>query len=225
MKKATMFFWQFLVCGIPFLYLSVIWHKMPATVPVHFNYKFEADGFEPKGTLVLILIILALVTMLVSMLIVNLNRVDPKQPREGGNPQMMNISWVIVVFLSMISVFVIYMSASYKEANAHQHAKYLLVLISLLLVFLGNFINNIRPNYFVGFRTPWTLEDPENWRKTHHHASKTLFFGGLATCVFILIFPADISFYLFMTGVIAACGIPVYYSYKLFREKKKQINN
>ena len=28
-------------------------------------------------------------------------------------------------------------------------------------------------------RTPWTLEDEDNWRKTHHLASKIWFIGGL----------------------------------------------
>jgi uncharacterized membrane protein len=220
MKKSKMFFWQFLICMIPFVYLTIIWHRLPQTVPVHFNARFDADGYESKGFLVLILIILALITMGVSMLLVNLKKVDPKQPAQGGNPRMLNISWVLVIFLTMISIFIIYLSATYRANGSHDQAKYLLVLICLLLVFLGNFINNVRPNYFVGIRTPWTLEDPDNWRKTHHLASKTMFFGGLVTCIFILILPATISFYLFMAGVLLSCGIPVWYSYQLFRKKK-----
>jgi uncharacterized membrane protein len=156
----------------------------------------------------------------VSLLISNLNKVDPKQPREGGNPRMTNISWVLVVFLTMISVFIIYMSATYKLENSGQHPKYLLVLVSLFLVFLGNFMNSLRPNYFFGIRTPWALEDPENWKRTHRLASKTFFFGGLVTCILVIVFRSDIALYIFMAGVLTSTIIPVIYSYQIFRRKK-----
>ncbi|MDQ2752120.1 MAG: SdpI family protein, partial [Bacteroidota bacterium] len=35
---------------------------------------------------------------------------------------------------------------------------------------MGNNFYNIKPNYFAGYRLPWTLESEENWRKTHHLA-------------------------------------------------------
>jgi uncharacterized membrane protein len=39
--------------------------------------------------------------------------------------------------------------------------------VGLLLAVIGNELGHVRPNYFVGIRTPWTLADPEVWRRTH----------------------------------------------------------
>jgi uncharacterized membrane protein len=37
----------------------------------------------------------------------------------------------------------------------------------------------VRPNYFVGIRTPWTLENPETWRATHRLGGRLMFFGAI----------------------------------------------
>jgi uncharacterized membrane protein len=49
----------------------------------------------------------------------------------------------------------------------------------VLLLILGNFLGNFRPNYFFGVRTPWTLESPEVWRATHRVCGRILVFGSL----------------------------------------------
>jgi uncharacterized membrane protein len=62
---------------------------------------------------------------------------------------------------------------------------------------LGNYMHSIKPNYFVGFRTPWTLESEDNWRKTHQLVSKVWVPGGLliiSGTSFLLPFKAGIRF-------------------------------
>jgi len=86
---------------------------------------------------------------------------------------------------------------------------------------LGNFLNNVKPNYFIGFRTPWTLENEDNWRKTHHLGSKLWFFGGMLMIILILIISASYSHIVMLTGLIPLTIIPLAYSYYLFRQTKK----
>jgi uncharacterized membrane protein len=38
----------------------------------------------------------------------------------------------------------------------------------VLLAVIGNYVYNVKPNWFIGFRTPWTLDNEMVWRKTHH---------------------------------------------------------
>lgn len=39
--------------------------------------------------------------------------------------------------------------------------------IRLLVAGLGNLMGKVRPNFFVGIRTPWTLTSKRAWLKTH----------------------------------------------------------
>ena len=41
------------------------------------------------------------------------------------------------------------------------------VQVGLLLVVIGAIMDQLRPNWFVGIRTPWTLSSEESWRATH----------------------------------------------------------
>jgi uncharacterized membrane protein len=44
------------------------------------------------------------------------------------------------------------------------------LLVGGLLIVLGNVMGKIRPNWFVGVRTPWTLSSTASWNKTHQLA-------------------------------------------------------
>lgn len=50
----------------------------------------------------------------------------------------------------------------------------------LLFVVIGNYFTVLRPNYFVGIRTPWTLRNPLTWRATHRIGGRIMVFGSLA---------------------------------------------
>ncbi len=53
------------------------------------------------------------------------------------------------------------------------------ILVGLLLVLLGNYLGKLRPTWFVGIRTPWTLSSEESWNKTHRLGGKLFMVTGL----------------------------------------------
>ncbi|WP_083774340.1 SdpI family protein [Ammonifex degensii] len=52
--------------------------------------------------------------------------------------------------------------------------------ISLLFLAIGNVMGQVRHNYFVGIKTPWTLASEEVWQRTHRLAAKVWVLGSLA---------------------------------------------
>jgi uncharacterized membrane protein len=85
---------------------------------------------------------------------------------------------------------------------------------------IGNYLPNLKPNYFAGMRLPWTLENPENWRKTHALAGKLWFGGGLLaiTCLFL---PAKAAMILFFAVMILLVFIPTVFSYRFYIQQKR----
>lgn len=43
----------------------------------------------------------------------------------------------------------------------------------------GNFIQKVKPNYFLGIRTPWTLSSERVWKDTHRVSSKIFVLAGI----------------------------------------------
>jgi uncharacterized membrane protein len=57
-------------------------------------------------------------------------------------------------------------------------AKMVLLPMGLLFIVLGNYMGKLRPNWFAGVRTPWTLSSKLSWNKTHQQAGWLMFAMG-----------------------------------------------
>ncbi|MDE3211609.1 MAG: SdpI family protein, partial [Bacteroidota bacterium] len=129
------------------------------------------------------------------------------------------IGMAVVLLLCAINCFVIYSS----KAGSGSIGGFLPVILGIFFAFLGNLMHSIKPNYFAGIRTPWTLESEETWRKTHQLGGKLWFAGGLVLAVSGLLFPLA-TMKIVMPVVIAILVIwPIAYSYLYYKSIEKKI--
>ena len=96
------------------------------------------------------------------------------------------------------------------------------ILLGLLFVFLGNMMGKIKPNYFFGVRTPWTLADPDVWNRSHRLAGRLFFLAGLVTILSALLLPEAALFAVLMGSVLGAALATVLMSYLWYRKKHRQ---
>ncbi len=92
-----------------------------------------------------------------------------------------------------------------------------LALVALMLAIVGNQFGRIRPNYFFGVRTPWTLADQEVWRRTHQLAGPVSVAGGVAAFLGALLLPAPLHVIAFAVALAVMVLVPVVYSYVAYR--------
>src|SRR5678815_3270040 len=100
------------------------------------------------------------------------------------------IAFAVAVFISAVLCLLIYSSI---HGNIKFSMRFILAGVGLMLAVVGNYIYNIKPNYFAGIRLPWTLNNDENWRKTHLLGGRLLFGGGLLIAVICLFTPFTFS--------------------------------
>jgi len=91
--------------------------------------------------------------------------------------------------------------------------------VGLLFAVVGNYMYNIKPNYFAGIRLPWTLENEDNWKKTHMLAGKLWFAGGLLVALTALFLPDKIALIFTFSIIILLTIIPTVYSYRLYKKQ------
>jgi uncharacterized membrane protein len=87
----------------------------------------------------------------------------------------------------------------------------------LLLAIMGNYLGNLRPNYFAGIRTPWTLESPETWRATHRLGGRLMFFGSLLLFVLQFFLSESAAVGILVTSVLLLAARGIFYSWHHFR--------
>lgn len=223
MKTTTKhFLLQLPLALLPLIYLAFIWASLNEQVPLHYNINNEPDRMGSKTELALVLLFMSGVSMGLSALLNNIHKIDPKHRYPENAALMQKIAWTLVVFLSVMGIFIVYQTLAFQNNEKLLFAgKGVLVLITLIFIVLGNFLNNVKPNYFVGFRTPWNLENEENWRKTHHLAAKLMFYGGLLQMLLVIALPEPFSFYAFLASIVPIVLIPFVYSFLLFKKEKK----
>ncbi|MEY4048655.1 MAG: hypothetical protein RL284_2206 [Bacteroidota bacterium] len=204
--------WLFLI--IPYVYLFKIWNQLPDIVPTHFNLAGEADGWSSKQFLIFLPGSLGVG---IYFLMLVLPQIDPKHNLSLEDNKYYAIRFMMAVFFSILCTYILHTSLSGKISNP----SLLFGFIGGLFAVLGNYFKDMKPNYYIGIRTPWTLEDERVWYNTHRFGSKVWIFGGI-TLLFssILIKNKDIFFPFFIISTLLITFIPIIYSYIDYKRGK-----
>ncbi len=200
-----------IIALIPAFYLAYIWKTLPEKVPLHWTINGEVDRYGSKQQLIWISLFLPL---FIYILLSFIPKIDPKNQLNKMGEKYQNLKFLLVVFMSLLAGIIIYAA---KTGNLFS-PKYILLATSGLFIILGNYMKTIKPNYFVGIRTPWTLENKEVWKKTHSIASYLWFWGGVISIILILLLPEKIAFIAFLSITLTISFIPVFYSYWIFKK-------
>lgn len=84
---------------------------------------------------------------------------------------------------------------------------------------LGNILYSIRPNSFIGIRTPWTLKNEIVWKKTHQLGSVLLFTSGFLGFLSVLFLGDRYGRSVFYAVLAVGVVIPAIASYFIYRRE------
>lgn len=204
--------WLFI--ALPYVYLAQIWNQLPDQVPTHFNIHGEADDWSSKTALLWLPGAMCIGMYLLLLWIPSL---DPKGKIQQMGDKYYTLRFILTVFFSVFAMYLIYLSSAGNLSNPN----ILLGLIGLLFAMLGNYFQTIRPNYFIGIRTPWTLESEHVWKKTHQLGGKLWMVGGLLIILLAILINNNQLFMILFIGLVSIMTlIPIVYSYTEFKREK-----
>ena len=88
------------------------------------------------------------------------------------------------------------------------------VFMGLLFAVIGNYMPKCKQNYTIGIKIPWTLNNEENWNKTHRFAGWLWTAGG----IIMMLTGFFGGFWIFFVVMLLMVLAPVLYSYILHRK-------
>ena len=199
---------------LPYIYLIINWNQLPSLVPTHFNLEGVADDWSGKNSLVFIPCGFG-VGIYFLMLIIPV--LDPKKKIQQMGEKYYSLRLMLAFFFSLLAIYLLYAS----KAGSFKNSNMLFALIGILFAMLGNYFQAVRPNYFIGIRTPWTLENEKVWKKTHQLAGRLWMMGGIVIAIlsFVMSNPSILGI-TFGSLVFIMVIIPVVFSYIEFRKEK-----
>lgn len=152
---------------------AVFWSRLPEQVPTHWNLKGEPDDWATRTGAALLGPALILGVTLLGQI---LPRIDP---RRANYPGFQRVYWLVINGLALL-LLVVHIVALASAAGLDVRVPRVLAgALALLMLVFGNYMGRIRPNWFMGIRTPWTLDSEEVWRKTHRLAGWLFVAAGL----------------------------------------------
>jgi uncharacterized membrane protein len=193
---------------LAFVAAAALYDRLPASIPIHWNARGEANGFAPKswGAFLMPGVMAA-----VYLLFGAIPRMSPRGFRVERFRRVYEIfETTILAFLLLTTVLILLAGVGVKvPMDRTMYAG-----IGLVFVVLGNFMGKVTRNFFVGIRTPWTLASDEVWLRTHRLGGKLFVLAGIGLCVSGLLRGGLIPL---LAAVAIAGVVPVIYSYVLYR--------
>ena len=192
----------------PMIVGLVLWDKLPESIPTHFGINNEPDGFSSKPFAVFGLPLFLLAVHLVCIFATKL---DPKH--NNISDKVFNLVLYIITAVSLLMCTMIYPVALGKEIKVGQIT---MLFMGLIFIIIGNYLPKCKQSYTIGIKLPWTLDDSENWTKTHALAGKLW-----VACGLVIIATAFLeSPFIFFPVVLVMILVPTVYSYILYKKKK-----
>jgi len=197
---------------LTFLVSLAAYPLLPDQVVSHWNAAGEPDGSmgKPAGIGLVPLITVALVALPLF-----LPRIDPLRKNYAAFRDWYDgFILALVLFMLAIQCQIILWSLGHPVSMN----LVMPVLVGILFLYTGFFLEHVEPNWFAGIRTPWTLSSPAVWKKTHVLGGKLFRIAGIISIAGAVV--PDFAIWFILVPALATALVTVVYSYYAFRKEQ-----
>lgn len=192
--------------------------QLPAEVATHFDINGVPNGWSSRAVAALVIPALVVVLLLVFAVLPSID------PRRANYAKFGRTYWIVAnsvaILLAGIHIVVLGKALGWSI----DMTRVVGFGMGGLLVLLGNLMTRLRPNWFMGIRTPWTLSSDTVWRKTHRFGGVAFVLAGLGVLVATAV-RSNLAFYCALGFTGAAALGSVVYSYVIWRGEQGATND
>jgi uncharacterized membrane protein len=187
--------------------------QLPDKLASHWNAAGQADGYSSKFWGLFMLPIIAAVLTLFLLLIPRLD------PLKANIEKFKGYYYGFIIVFLLFFFYLHLLTIVYNLGYAFNMTMFLMPAFSVLFYYMGVMVSKAKRNYFIGIRTPWTLNSDTIWDKTHKLGGKLFKIAAIITLLGVLLGQYAIWFMLVPVSLVAI--ITVVYSYLVFRKEAK----
>jgi uncharacterized membrane protein len=210
----VMLFVTSIVCLLPICLSFALYNDLPERMVMQWNFELNPNWYAHKvvGAFGLPLFLLA-IHILTNILVYK----TPK--RENISKAMLAFTmWLIPVISLIVMPLMLFMNLGVKLPLT----MIVFIFIGVLFIIIGNYLPKNRQNFFAGIRVPWTLNNAENWNKTHRMAGYLWIIAGiLFIAMAFLSLKTIVGLVVILAIITIAAVVPVLYSYCLHKREGK----
>lgn len=187
--------------------------QMPNKMASHWNAKGMVEDYTSKfwG-----LFLMPIISLGLFLLFIFVPKIDPlKENIEKFRRYFDSFTVLLFLFLFYFYLLTIFWNLGIRFSIP----QFLSPVCAILFYYCGILTENIKRNWFIGIKTPWTLSNDMVWEKTHRISGKLFKISGII-CFLGTIFP-DYAILFIISPVILAAVYPAIYSYFEYQKYQK----
>ncbi|MCY8489268.1 SdpI family protein [Bacillus atrophaeus] len=185
--------------------------SLPNDLVTHWGINGDADDYSSKFNAMMTFIGIMIIQYILMVII---PKIDPKNNYKTFMRPYMAIFNTMFAVLFIINLITILTGLGYDLPIPYLGS---FVLGAIFMVF-GNFIQKVKPNFFLGIRTPWTLSNERVWKDTHRVSSKLFVLAG-AIIMLTAFFPSTYKETIIFTAAIGCIILSIVSSYFIYQRQ------
>ncbi|MCD6274410.1 MAG: SdpI family protein [Candidatus Aenigmarchaeota archaeon] len=205
---------EIIILGIilfSFIFGIYFYPQMPEKIASHWNVQGQVDGYMPKfwG-----LFLMPLISAGLFLLFITIPKIDPlKTNIEKFRKYYDGFIILIIIFLFYLHLLTIFWNMGIR----FDIIQLLAPAFGILFYYCGILTENVKRNWFIGIRTPWTLSNDAVWDKTHKFGGKLFKISGIV--VLFGIFFRNYALFFILVPVILVAICTIIYSYVEYQKE------
>ncbi len=208
---------QLAILTAMFVLALVTWPSAPDRLPVHWNWAGEVDryGGRFEGLLAMPLIATAVYLLL---------RIAPRiDPGRANYPGFRGVyAFIRIVILTVMASLYVLVHLWIRGRSVDMQTA-VPVLMAGLFIALGATMGKLRPNWFLGIRTPWTLSSKTAWVRTHRLGGWLFILLGLSMVMAMPFTEGAFATRLLVFGAAGIAAWSMVYSYIIWRSDPDKV--
>jgi uncharacterized membrane protein len=198
---------------ISFIIGITLYPQMPERMASHWNAQGLADGYTSRFWGIYLMPIISLVLLVLLLLV---PRIDPLKANIG---KFKGYYYSFVILIMLFFTYIYILTLIWNKGGRFDMGQLMTPAIGILFYIAGVMISKAKRNYFIGIRTPWTLNNEEVWNKTHRLGGLLFKISGVIAVIGV-IFPKYIMFFI-LVPVLVTATVSIVYSYVVYQKVVK----
>jgi len=199
-------------CLLPICLSVAVYNDLPEQIAMQWNFEGKPNWYAHKAVGAFGLpLFLAVVNMVTNIFFYKDSR------RENISKAMQALTVWLTPFLSLI-ITPLFL---FNNLGVNVPIKMIVFgLLGILFILIGSYMPKNRQNNTVGIKIPWTLNDSENWNKTHRFAGVLWIICGMLFLVAAFLPLSNIVGTIIILSILLIMTIvPIIYSYVLHKRR------
>ena len=185
-------------------------------IAIHWDEQGVADGY---GSRFMGIFFMPIMLVGVSLLLLGIPQIDPlKKNIEKFRKEYYTFILIFACYFAFIHI----LTLLYNIGLKFNILAMMIPAMAGFYYYLGVMLGKAKQNYFIGIRTPWTLQDEDVWNETHVVGSKGFKMAAILALIGV-VFPS-LAIWFLMIPLLLVAFYTIIFSYVAYRRKHKNNN-